>query len=247
MLTDLAFRHFLFAAALVILSNEFASLHKYPTYSSHISQAISIMRYCAETDPQATRLIYILSTFQDVVSKVSPQSSEDRLEATTRTGATAASILDSTGVFFLDQPSSRSSTLQSHKTQTSRENSLTSADPTTRRSYTSATVSPTTTTAIPQSFPSVPSSVVHSQDRDEQVVEAEFEFDALWQGWNMQGGGHGPGLGVSMNHQVPPIVSTHGHDHRGSYGGYSVPPTPHSQPSGALNASVPLYSLSNFH
>lgn len=235
-------RHFLFAAALVILSNEFASLHKYPTYSIHISQAVSIMRYCAESDPQASRLIYILTTFRDVVSKVAPQPLDERMESMTRPSTAAASILDSAGGFFLDQPS-RSSTLQSHRTQTSRENSLTSADPAATRSYTSATVSPTTTTAVPQSFPGV----VHPQDRDEPAAEAEFEFETLWQGWSMQASTHGQtGLGVSVSHQVPPIVPSQSHGHRGSYGGYPVPPAPNSQPGDGLNASVPLYPLS-FH
>lgn len=199
------------------------------------------MRYCAESDPQASRLIYILTTFRDVVSKVAPQPSDERMESLARPGT--ASILDSAGSFFLDQPSSRSSTLQSHKTQTSRENSLTSADPAATRSYTSATVSPTTTTAVPQSFPGV----VQPQDREEPVAEGEFEFETLWQGWSMQGGTHGQtGLGVSMNNQVPPVVPSQNHGHRGSYGGYPVPSAPSSQPGDGIIASVPLYPLS-FH
>ena len=60
-------RHFLFAAGLIILSNEFAMLYKNGEYSEVISQAIDIMRYFAAADPQAHRLLSILTSFRYVV------------------------------------------------------------------------------------------------------------------------------------------------------------------------------------
>lgn len=62
-------RHFLFAASLVILGNEFAKLHVNHGYQEQISSVIKIIRYCAETDPQALRLTYIVDTFCDVVAR----------------------------------------------------------------------------------------------------------------------------------------------------------------------------------
>ena len=59
--------YFLFAAATVILSNEFALLYTNNTADMCIRNSITIMAYCAETDPQASRLLYILSTFRDTV------------------------------------------------------------------------------------------------------------------------------------------------------------------------------------
>jgi len=60
--------YFLFAAALVVLSNEFASLYINTSADQCIENAITIIAYCGETDPQASRLLYILTTFRDVVA-----------------------------------------------------------------------------------------------------------------------------------------------------------------------------------
>ncbi|KAJ2896619.1 hypothetical protein MKZ38_005409 [Zalerion maritima] len=69
--------YFLFAATLIVLSNEFALLYHNASYGICVANAVSIMRHCSESDPQAERLLYILTTFRDVVM--------------TRTSAAAAS------------------------------------------------------------------------------------------------------------------------------------------------------------
>jgi hypothetical protein len=61
--------YFLFAAALVILSNEFAGLYRVDASDTCIVNAINIMNYCAECDQQASRLVYILSAYHDVVAQ----------------------------------------------------------------------------------------------------------------------------------------------------------------------------------
>ena len=61
--------YFLFAAALVILANEFAGLYRVDASDTCILNAVNIMNYCAESDQQASRLVYILSTFRDVVAQ----------------------------------------------------------------------------------------------------------------------------------------------------------------------------------
>lgn len=60
--------YFLFAAALVILANEFAALYRVDAADACICNAVTIMGYCAESDQQASRLLYILSSFRDVVA-----------------------------------------------------------------------------------------------------------------------------------------------------------------------------------
>jgi Fungal specific transcription factor domain len=60
--------YFLFAATLVILANEFASLYTSLTADQCILNAVAVMAYCAEGDQQASRLLYILSTFRDAVA-----------------------------------------------------------------------------------------------------------------------------------------------------------------------------------
>jgi hypothetical protein len=59
--------YFLFAATLVLMSNEFALLYVNSAADQCIRNAITFMTYSAETDPQASRLLYILSTFRDVI------------------------------------------------------------------------------------------------------------------------------------------------------------------------------------
>ncbi|KAF1985270.1 hypothetical protein K402DRAFT_113829 [Aulographum hederae CBS 113979] len=59
--------YFLFAAALVVLSNEFGSIHPNAAADQCIGSSIAVIQYCAETDPQASRLNFILTTFRDVV------------------------------------------------------------------------------------------------------------------------------------------------------------------------------------
>ncbi|KAF2712837.1 hypothetical protein K504DRAFT_422940 [Pleomassaria siparia CBS 279.74] len=60
--------YFLFAAALVILSNEFAGLYRVEVSDTCILNAVAIMSYCAESDQQASRLVYILTSFREVVA-----------------------------------------------------------------------------------------------------------------------------------------------------------------------------------
>ena len=61
--------YFLFAATLVILANEFAGLYRVDASDTCILNAINSMNYCAESDQQASRLVYILSAFRDVVAQ----------------------------------------------------------------------------------------------------------------------------------------------------------------------------------
>ena len=56
-------RHCVFAAALIVLSNEFASLYHNPDARTSINSAISILRFCAQNDKQADRVLYITESF----------------------------------------------------------------------------------------------------------------------------------------------------------------------------------------
>ena len=67
--------YFLFAAALILLSNEFTSLSFYPASSYCIDNAIKTLSYCGECDPQAARGLDILIAFRDVVTNKNNQQS----------------------------------------------------------------------------------------------------------------------------------------------------------------------------
>ncbi len=56
-------RHCVFAAALIVLSNEFASLYHNPDAQTSINSAISILRFCSQNDKQAERVSYIVESF----------------------------------------------------------------------------------------------------------------------------------------------------------------------------------------
>ncbi|EMD90295.1 hypothetical protein COCC4DRAFT_68999 [Bipolaris maydis ATCC 48331] len=61
--------YFLFAATLVILASDFAGLYQIDAAENCVVNAINVMNYCAESDQQAVRLVYILSSFRDVVTQ----------------------------------------------------------------------------------------------------------------------------------------------------------------------------------
>ncbi|KAI1452249.1 fungal-specific transcription factor domain-containing protein [Annulohypoxylon moriforme] len=57
--------YFVFAAALIILSNEFASLYHNPDAENSIHSALLILTYCGERDAQAQRVSYIIESFRN--------------------------------------------------------------------------------------------------------------------------------------------------------------------------------------
>lgn len=58
----------LFSAALVIFANEFARPSSKPLITQCMANAITIMRYCGEMDPQANRAVHILTEFHNVIT-----------------------------------------------------------------------------------------------------------------------------------------------------------------------------------
>lgn len=44
-------------------------MFRHDSYAETVTTAVHIMKYCAQSDPQAMRLVYILETFQEVVSR----------------------------------------------------------------------------------------------------------------------------------------------------------------------------------
>ncbi|KAH6625023.1 fungal-specific transcription factor domain-containing protein [Chaetomium sp. MPI-SDFR-AT-0129] len=76
--------YFIFVACLVICMNQFSSLYYTDEYSETMRDALNIVAYCAETDPQAARVLDIVTRFSQVVTKwtkdhayPAPQLSDD--------------------------------------------------------------------------------------------------------------------------------------------------------------------------
>ncbi|OTB08588.1 hypothetical protein M426DRAFT_7328 [Hypoxylon sp. CI-4A] len=57
--------YFVFSAALIILSNEFASLYHNPEAEISIHSALLILKYCEQMDVQAKRFLFIVERFHD--------------------------------------------------------------------------------------------------------------------------------------------------------------------------------------
>ncbi|KAF1816427.1 hypothetical protein P152DRAFT_389523 [Eremomyces bilateralis CBS 781.70] len=84
------FIYFLFSATIIILCNEFVYLYQHSDATRDIENASRLMDYCAETDPHASTLTYIVSSFRDVVEKEKakrPQPSDGPSPEPTSTGA----------------------------------------------------------------------------------------------------------------------------------------------------------------
>lgn len=60
-------RYFLFSSSLVVLANEFCGLYHNPNANPSLTNAINIMHYFCDQDPQARRLVVILESFREVV------------------------------------------------------------------------------------------------------------------------------------------------------------------------------------
>ncbi|KAG9190876.1 hypothetical protein G6011_08964 [Alternaria panax] len=75
--------YFLFAATLVILASDFAGLYQIELTDNCVVNAINVMNYCAESDPQASRLVYILSSFRDVVVQQRLRRRHDQTSSST--------------------------------------------------------------------------------------------------------------------------------------------------------------------
>lgn len=86
--------YFLFAASLIILSNEFFGLFNVESYETRIEHAITIMRYCAETDPQADRLLYILKEFRAVVAEKGQSAIRDSTSFAPKISSTPSATFD---------------------------------------------------------------------------------------------------------------------------------------------------------
>lgn len=85
------YRYFLFTASLIILSNEFSGVCAISNVGLCIDGAVTIMTYCGETDPQAERMLYIITTFRDVVhSRQAASQAAPASSSTTATTSTTA-------------------------------------------------------------------------------------------------------------------------------------------------------------
>ncbi|KAK8124663.1 fungal-specific transcription factor domain-containing protein [Apiospora kogelbergensis] len=185
--------HFVFAAGLIIFSNEFASLYHNPKAEEAIQSCKSFLKYCAQYDPQAERVSWIVEAF-DRANK-SRQPSARRLSLPSRKipiinipGPNNA-YDPMVGFFVPNRPGS--------------QQSLPSLPPIIKQEQ--AMSAPSLPKSLPPILPSVlqqPSpegsgaspgntglvqAGMHSTE-GQISHETEFDFDSLWPNWNAPAG-----------------------------------------------------------
>ncbi|KAK0381486.1 fungal specific transcription factor domain-containing protein [Colletotrichum limetticola] len=202
--------YFLFAASLVILSNEFASIYPNPTYAASISNTIAIMRYCATSDPQAGRLLFILTSFRNVVYELQQKKTEQpAMPAPPMLSPT--SLNDPIGTIF---KSSRKNSLAATVSGMTGNKAKPMAPPPLSMKTDHSFPTSTGPSAVASPAGSTPSMSQGDQSArmggDSDTGDGELEFDQLW-GWSavpnaISRGPHALGAAVPAGAGVPPVA-----------------------------------------
>ncbi|KAK1963511.1 hypothetical protein LY78DRAFT_683234 [Colletotrichum sublineola] len=205
--------YFLFAASLIVLSNEFAAMYPNPSYETSISNTIAIMRYCAASDPQANRLLFILTSFRNVIYELRQKKTEQPAMPAPPT-LSPTSTQDPISTIFR---SSRVSRKNSFATNTSGQSAasvkaMAPPPPSAKTDHSFST--PTGPHAGQSPAVSTPGmsqgeqSVRMSGDSD--TADGELEFDQLW-GWSAvpnTTGGSLAGGSAAVPAGAPPALMT---------------------------------------
>ncbi|EGY14922.1 fungal specific transcription factor domain-containing protein [Verticillium dahliae VdLs.17] len=162
---------------LIVLSNEFGSVYANPSYELLINNSITIMQYCAKSDPQANRLLYILISFKAAVAHVREQD----MDTPALPGPTplAGGVDPMVGIFTPSKGPRRSSFVSPVSAAISANRAMAAPraplamkmESTPHPSYGIAGVSPAS------------SGAVSSGGRDTDMGDNELDFDNLWGPW----------------------------------------------------------------
>ncbi|KAK3692563.1 fungal-specific transcription factor domain-containing protein [Podospora appendiculata] len=263
--------YFLFAASINVLMNQFASLYRAESYGKAIADAIAIMKYCAEIDPQAERLLEILEKFSKVVAKwtrdhthPAPALSPDLSTLYSQRG-TARLHRDHTGSISTlpnsqEQISSRNGSM-SNTGSLSSSSRITLSELIAPRTTATATTTSTSTsvadtrmngivmspsqTSAPFSISARPSISSHSmaESSDSMNEDTEFHFNSLWDFWSNHKPPASTGLpGIAtLAPQFPPELS----DNNTEYPVTPVSRIPITSIVG-VSGGVPLYHSSSY-
>jgi hypothetical protein len=173
--------YFLFAAALIVLANEFSGIYKNSSAESDITNSINIMHYFAQQDPQGSRLLFILTSFRDVVQREQAARdqlalSEQQAQAQTQKFAQAQPIPvndtnDPMGNLFQGRRSK----------QTTEKSSGSAADPKSSRQNSTGSLSPANVTSqAPLQRNSTSSNDAVSPDGPDLMASRHHSLDAFF-------------------------------------------------------------------
>ncbi|KAL7626305.1 hypothetical protein AAE478_003076 [Parahypoxylon ruwenzoriense] len=231
--------YFVFSAALIILSNEFASLYHNPDADSSIASAVKILNYCGQKDVQAKRVCYIIETFHS--ANVDRPRTAKKIALPGRKIPTISTLSqtfqhDPISHFFHRVKLERQQDLYMVDTPAMKDRQMVNVTTVPSESSMRSMMPQTLQQPSPEGSASLNSGVaatgmVPGVD-PLSGGESEFDFDSLWNGWPPPSTGS---IGI------PPMIHTA--DNFGPYGLHQ-PPVPQGN---GLNTNVPQpYPPSDF-
>ncbi|KAK3357563.1 fungal-specific transcription factor domain-containing protein [Lasiosphaeria hispida] len=263
--------YFLFAASVVVFMNQFASMYRTDAYAQSTTDAIATMKFCAETDPQAKRVLEIMEKFAKVVTKWTTDHTFDAPELSGDLSGlysqmASPQLSHEQGSSLASMPSPREPDTPrmvgvSHLTSLPGPAVPLPAVPLPSLSellipHHSASHTDTRMNGTSPSHPTGPSLpppldprpslsshslVDSSMPMDEDI---EFDFDGLWSNWInhvVPVSAMPPGI-APLAPQFPPQLPSVGAE---TYGGFTMPSEPRISPV-VISGSLPLYHSSSF-
>ncbi|KAK1847021.1 fungal specific transcription factor domain-containing protein [Colletotrichum chrysophilum] len=178
--------YFLFAASLIVLSNEFSAIYPNPTYGTSMSSTISIMNYCATSDPQANRLLFILNSFRNVIYELRSKKPEQPAMPIPQTMSPTA-LHDPIGSLFKRTAPSRKNSFATTATSAPPGSAVKAMAPPplsmrTEHSFSSAPAGPSAGVSPAGSTPGMSHSGGDLSARmgDSDMGDEEVPFDSMW-------------------------------------------------------------------
>ncbi|KAK0623025.1 fungal-specific transcription factor domain-containing protein [Immersiella caudata] len=256
--------YFLFAASLVVFMNQFASLYRTNAYAQTVTDGIAIMKFCAETDPQARRVLEIMEKFAKVVAK---WTKDHTYNAPDLSGDLSGLYSHMPSPHLSHEPSSLGSMPSPAEPETPRilnaMHQTTLPGPAVPLPPLSELLIPHPPNAVmdtrmngisPSHAPTLnppidPRAGVSSHpivDHDPMNEDIEFDFDGLWNNWInhvVPVSAMGPGI-TPMAPHFSPVATNAAPD---TFGGtFTLPPEARISPAAVISGTIPLYHSTNF-
>ncbi|KAI2630994.1 fungal-specific transcription factor domain-containing protein [Hypoxylon sp. NC1633] len=241
--------YFVFAAALIVLSNEFALLYHNPDAEHSIHSALSILAYCGQRDVQAKRVSYILESFHNANMKRHSENKKPQPGRETNKIHLPGRKIPTISTQSYSFPHSPVSPFFRHIKTERPDIFMSDLSPTKERQLINVAVGPSEAKMHPMMPPTLQQpSPEGSVSLNSGIAAAsmapgmealsgsdpEFDFDSLWQGWNPVSAGGMGGIPPSLHpaeafgggygpiHQ-PPMPQGNGLNHH--HGLSSYPPS----------------------
>ncbi|KAI1335514.1 fungal-specific transcription factor domain-containing protein [Xylariaceae sp. FL0016] len=232
--------HCVFASALIVLSNEFASLYNNPEAQRSIGSAISILRFCAHGDAQADRVSYIVESFHKANQERSPNAKRIFLpgrKIPTLLTLSQHTLFDPVSHFFYQSPKREHNESYSGPAVPLKGSSIMSSTSTAPASSITSMMPSGIQQPSPEGSVSLHSGGMAPAGGVGPAIDplsggdSEFDFDSLWNGWP---------AGSVGNVALPPPM--HPAESLGPY----VYGQQHAAPVSGPVVNVPLYPQSDF-